>query len=1222
MKEVKKYFLKDETIISREDDYFKHEDIADNIVNIIETQKVPYNIALIGKWGTGKSSTLELVERKLNYSKKYKFVKINAWKYEKEELRRALLKQVFEDVDGQKEKEIIKEQLSNLSNIIIQKEERNVKDNWFKKLWKIALPILKLSLQAFIVFCLITLVYSVGYFISFRIQGEKINILSGIVSYIKSDFTQKAMVSFLVPIIAEFIDAYKIKGFNFWKVMYPKNGTDEYEELLKEHLETINKKIIVTIDDIDRLTIPKIVEALDAIKAFAEFEKIVFIVPFDDSIVKKALKNSEKRYQVDTQMVESELFLDKLFQFKIYMPPLPEYDIREYAHTLCREKCNELINICGEDFEEILDEILIHPNVTNPRQVKKIINNFLNNYLIAQKRDNIKIEKGLLINKQGIKLIAKLSVLQCDFNEFYDKLIEDFDLEKNLLNFYNDRDIDKEIPVTLKEISCYFDGNKLKEEYLPLINYLILTSVIKVDNIAPYIYMSQDKLGIEIGDSKQRNIRESLESKNVVRVSEIIENDVENVQKVVRYQLESGKINLNVLNTLVNCLDLFSEEFQKEIYNNLIKKLSVSDENGRIYNYFEYDIENVILLYKISNKSNLLESFISHIILKMTDNEVSKENKIKIMSCVLKNETELSDIIKQILKFVLNRVFMRAVKNYSIEDFIEAIDEKFNIEYYIEAREYNELCNYIQEKEYYNQKGLDLVVKIANALIKRKEYDVCLEPINQWINIEDLIETMEKIILKMNNNVSSKMSNKIISNVKVELLDDKIDNIVNILGNLNLNITEENKDSIDKILTDIENHNYITDIIKKICENNQMKYLKNLSTNISKQLLEDDEYHIIIDKILKSYSNVQLSYINTIIKPLYSSYAEVEYENIGKYIQISKSLIKNNLLLEEMKRNLKNGIIALKNYYNHTEWSNWIIEIVGENIDILDDADTKLYIEFICKLLKDSTYMEFSLKAVEYMIDNLNGESANNIIELIFEQNVDLIKNKKLVKKLIDKTTVSYYPEYISLLIEQIENSNYDEIHDILDKHMENIELEKYINKLVELEKNAIEKASNIIMKLYNQERNDNIIQILFNYCTNFEKLLILGNKIFSNIQDLNKIQLNELNNTALNNYLRVMLKYNIEKKRIHEIIIYMLENIEETSIEETLEILDSLDKKYYPVRREKIYISEALYNIFVNTISKNIKEKILLIIKKLGMREQFLRKEFNDEDKEILKLI
>lgn len=46
----KKYFIKDAAIDSIDKDVFNHKDIAENIVNIVETEETLFNLAIIGKW--------------------------------------------------------------------------------------------------------------------------------------------------------------------------------------------------------------------------------------------------------------------------------------------------------------------------------------------------------------------------------------------------------------------------------------------------------------------------------------------------------------------------------------------------------------------------------------------------------------------------------------------------------------------------------------------------------------------------------------------------------------------------------------------------------------------------------------------------------------------------------------------------------------------------------------------------------------------------------------------------------------------------------------------------------------------------------------------------------------------------------------------------------------------------------------------------------------------
>ena len=101
----KKYFLRDEELHSVDEDFFRHRDVADNISRILDNNNPPYNIAVIGKWGLGKSSLINLVKERLKNDEKNIVVDINAWKYEKEVLGKVFLRKVLEEVDKSRERE-------------------------------------------------------------------------------------------------------------------------------------------------------------------------------------------------------------------------------------------------------------------------------------------------------------------------------------------------------------------------------------------------------------------------------------------------------------------------------------------------------------------------------------------------------------------------------------------------------------------------------------------------------------------------------------------------------------------------------------------------------------------------------------------------------------------------------------------------------------------------------------------------------------------------------------------------------------------------------------------------------------------------------------------------------------------------------------------------------------------------------------------------------------
>ena len=117
-------------------------------------------------------------------------------------------------------------------------------------------------------------------------------------------------------------------------------------------------------------------------------------------------KNKLKQINDFDNRYDGDMVLDKLFQYKIYLPQLIKSDMRNYAFHICREDCTDFINefFAGsqELFEEIAGKILIHNNVSTPRQVKKIINTFIENVMVARDRELAKrVSKGFASEKKG-----------------------------------------------------------------------------------------------------------------------------------------------------------------------------------------------------------------------------------------------------------------------------------------------------------------------------------------------------------------------------------------------------------------------------------------------------------------------------------------------------------------------------------------------------------------------------------------------------------------------------------------------------------------------------------------------------------------------------------------------------------------------------------------------------------------------------------------------------
>lgn len=171
---------------------------------------------------------------------------------------------------------------------------------------------------------------------------------------------------------------------NYWeKVRY--NGTVSVsfsgisyskplgEKTLDARKKEINKtlyylryKIIIIIDDIDRLTDDEVQQIFILVKALADFPNIIYILPFDQNIILNSLQNMQKSY--------GEEFLDKIVQLKIDIPKIPQSRVQ----NIFKKELENFIK--NEEFDFTLEDRslwIILPFLTNMRDVNRYINNLV-----------------------------------------------------------------------------------------------------------------------------------------------------------------------------------------------------------------------------------------------------------------------------------------------------------------------------------------------------------------------------------------------------------------------------------------------------------------------------------------------------------------------------------------------------------------------------------------------------------------------------------------------------------------------------------------------------------------------------------------------------------------------------------------------------------------------------------------------------------------------------
>lgn len=295
------------------------------------------------------------------------------------------------------------------------------------------------------------------------------------------------------------------------------NLFEAIEKLKESFQKLVNEKagdegrVIIFIDDLDRIEPERAVELLEVLKIFLDCEKCIFVLAIDYSVVTRGVK---VKYGNDFSEGKGKSFFDKIIQVPFKMP-VGSYDISLYV-----KKCFEDIEMEVE--EETLPQYinLIKYSIgNNPRSMKRLFNSFL---LLSNISDSEILEDSL--NRQ---ILFALLCMQSSYELIYNYIIEkhlDLDGEffSELKNEKND--IFKKIEMNEKEISQFTrfmenfynlldkdgDGEINKEDEMEVFRKVLNFST--VTSSSAEIEENEDSI-LRDYRSKNRNIARTIKTK-------------------------------------------------------------------------------------------------------------------------------------------------------------------------------------------------------------------------------------------------------------------------------------------------------------------------------------------------------------------------------------------------------------------------------------------------------------------------------------------------------------------------------------------------------------------------------------------------------------------------------------------------------------------------------------------------------------------------------------
>ena len=367
-------------------DKLYHEVYAEMLKEILISNKPGISIGLFGKWGSGKSTIINLLKQLL--PERYKVVIFNAWKARGDSIRRQLLLEVLEDICPEEKCKSFKkfaglEVIRECIETMVKRQKKNklafvATCKSFFSDWSLALP------SSLGVICVIlAIVFTIKarhYAIACK---DAIN--CNFFLTIATAFFLPAFAFLLVYVINKVKEQYLFLVGNVemisesQRLKYPEQFKEVFLNNLCAYLKEPGKdRLLVVVDDLDRCDPQTVVQALAALRQLSDSQELAkflesddkgcqFLVPCDEEQVVLALETDgyeDNESKTGYHNYHTEL-LRKFFDVIVRMNDILPDDMTDYAAALCQEaglkekECRDIVAIAG---------------ARDPREVKKLLN--------------------------------------------------------------------------------------------------------------------------------------------------------------------------------------------------------------------------------------------------------------------------------------------------------------------------------------------------------------------------------------------------------------------------------------------------------------------------------------------------------------------------------------------------------------------------------------------------------------------------------------------------------------------------------------------------------------------------------------------------------------------------------------------------------------------------------------------------------------------------------
>jgi len=433
-------------------------------------RKESFIFGLSAKWGEGKTTFIDELEGKLG--KDWVRIDINPWKFSDNKITflQAFLIELISKSNGCKVKK---------TDILQTKNETTL--SWNKRaasLW--------VAVAVYLAFTTLISILAIA-----PLHHGKILLSGGSATVIQAGITL-VLGTVLIPLLSRTATATVADRITTTLI--------EFDGKLKTILDSYgDKKLLIVVDDLDRVSAESAITVLDHLRTFFDQKKFCFIVSGDHSVMERYIGSELlKRGESEDQLEEGRRYLKKIFNIYWRLPIPTDAEIKDYISEIIDIKLSDfgLSGLEIKQLEALLNELFEN----NYRNIERMVSQIAFTLQIVRGKlsacdagEETKIYYEDLLRYK--LLLIKVLLIQELANPYYEYLLTESDslrISDKRQKIYPEKQKDEKDEYIIKPIMT--DGQR--EDLQSLIEseprFHDDNGLLVVYDMKPFIYLAAD----------------------------------------------------------------------------------------------------------------------------------------------------------------------------------------------------------------------------------------------------------------------------------------------------------------------------------------------------------------------------------------------------------------------------------------------------------------------------------------------------------------------------------------------------------------------------------------------------------------------------------------------------------------------------------------------------------------------------------------------------------